>query len=85
LGKDKLLLKIQNNQKNIRFATFISLIKAFGFTPVRTKGSHHIFERADIFEMVNVQDDNGKAKPYQIKQFLSLVEKYDLRLEGLNE
>jgi hypothetical protein len=25
---------------------------------------------------------DGKAKPYQVSQFLDLVEKYDLRLEG---
>jgi len=31
--------------------------------------------------MVNLQDVNGEAKPYQIRQFLRLVERYNLRLE----
>jgi len=34
-----------------------------------------------VTEIVNIQNDNGKAKPYQVKQFLSLIEKYNLNLE----
>jgi hypothetical protein len=32
-------------------------------------------------ELPNLQELGGQAKPYQIRQFLKLVEKYDLRLE----
>jgi len=38
-------------------------------------------ERPDVAELVNLQDVKGEAKPYQIRQFLRLVEKYNLRLE----
>ena len=69
-----------NNNKNVQFNDFVALIEAFAFTPIRIKGSHHIYEHKNVVEMVNIQDDNGKAKPYQIKQFLQLVEKYELRL-----
>ncbi len=31
-------------------------------------------------ELVNLQDVDGKAKPYQIRQFLKLVERYNLQL-----
>jgi hypothetical protein len=27
---------------------------------------------------------SGEAKPYQIKQFLGLVEEYNLRMEGID-
>jgi hypothetical protein len=37
--------------------------------------------RPDIPEIVNLQDVKGQAKPYQIKQFLKLVEKHNLKLE----
>jgi predicted RNA binding protein YcfA (HicA-like mRNA interferase family) len=47
---------------------------------VRTSGSHHIFSHPDVAELVNLQDVKGEAKPYQIRQFLRLVEKYNLRL-----
>jgi hypothetical protein len=43
--------------------------------------SHHIFKREGIEEMVNIQDYKGEAKPYQIRQFLEIIEKYGLSLE----
>jgi len=81
MNKRKLLANIQNNSKNIRYNDLVLLVGAFGFRKIRTNGSHNIYERNDVPEMVNIQDDNGKAKPYQIKQFFSLIEKYNLKLE----
>jgi hypothetical protein len=37
---------------------------------------------AAIPEQLNLQDVSGEAKPYQIRQFLRLVERYDLRMKG---
>ena len=42
--------------------------------------SHFIFAHPEIPELVNLQEKNGKAKPYQVREFLQLVEKYDLEL-----
>jgi predicted RNA binding protein YcfA (HicA-like mRNA interferase family) len=47
----------------------------------RVNGSHHIFVHATIPELVNLQEVDGKVKPYQVRQFLKLVERYDLKLE----
>ncbi len=77
----KLLQKILGGSKNIRFTEMVNLVKSFGFKLNRTDGSHHIFSRPDIPELVNLQDVKGQAKPYQIRQFLKLVEKHDLKLE----
>ena len=52
-----------------------------GFTLSRTDGSHHIFTRPDIPELVNLQNIKGQAKPYQIRQFLKLVETHNLKLK----
>jgi predicted RNA binding protein YcfA (HicA-like mRNA interferase family) len=79
----KLLQKILSGSKNVKFTEFVHLVEAFGFHLSRTKGSHHIFTHPEVDELVNLQDVNGKAKPYQIKQFLELVEEYDLKLEDL--
>jgi len=59
----------------------VNLVEGFGFKLSRTDGSHHIFTRTDIPELVNLQDIKGQAKPYQIRQFLKLVEKHNLKLE----
>jgi hypothetical protein len=37
---------------------------------------------SSIAEQVNLQEVAGKAKPYQIRQLLRLVERYNLRLEA---
>ncbi len=52
-----------------------------GFSLSRVAGSHHIFAHPDIAELINVQEIDGEAKPYQVRQFLRLVERYNLRLE----
>jgi hypothetical protein len=39
-------------------------------------------KRPGIAELLNFQNVGGKAKPYQIRQLLELVELYDLRLDG---
>jgi predicted RNA binding protein YcfA (HicA-like mRNA interferase family) len=78
----KTLEKILGGSKNIPFADMCRLVKAFGFRLSRITGSHHIFVHPGIPEIVNLQEVDGKAKPYQIRQFLKLVEEYNLTLEG---
>jgi hypothetical protein len=46
-----------------------------------TYGSHHIYVHADVPELVNLQNVNGQAKPYQVKQLLRLIERYNLQME----
>jgi hypothetical protein len=81
MNRRKLLQKIVSGSRNIRFADMNQLVKGFGFELSRTDGSHHIYSRSGIPELINLQAVKGQAKPYQIRQFLKLVEKYDLRLE----
>ena len=59
----------------------VVLVEGFGFMLSRNSGSHHIFTRRGIPELINLQNVKGKAKPYQIRQFLKLVERYDLLLK----
>jgi predicted RNA binding protein YcfA (HicA-like mRNA interferase family) len=72
---------VQGSQANVTFEDFIHLVQAFGFRKIRVSGSHHFFERPGVQELLNLQPHRGEAKPYQIRQFLSIVEKYDLKLE----
>ena len=66
---------------NVAFSDMRDLVEGFGFRLVRVSGSHHIFAHPDIPQLVNLQSARGEAKPYQIRQFLRLVEQYNLRLE----
>ena len=66
---------------NVAFGDMVDLVEGFGFHLSRVRGSHHIFVHSTVPELVNFQEVHGQAKPYQIRQFLSLVERHDLRLE----
>jgi predicted RNA binding protein YcfA (HicA-like mRNA interferase family) len=79
--KQKILKQILSGSKNISFNDIVSIVEAFGFTLSRVNGSHHIFIHPNIPELVNLQNAKGKAKPYQIRQFLTIVEQYNLKLE----
>jgi predicted RNA binding protein YcfA (HicA-like mRNA interferase family) len=82
MNKKKLLQKLLSGSKNVRFADMLVLAEAFGFRLSRISGSHHIMMHRDIPEMLNLQNVGGQAKPYQIRQFLKLIEMYDLHMEG---
>ena len=74
------LEKILSGSRNIRFEDMTAMVEAFGFRLVRQNGSHHIFSQHGVSELVNLQAVQGQAKPYQVRQFLKIVEKYNLRL-----
>lgn len=82
MNKRKLFQRIINNPRNVRFETLTMLAISFGFTLVRIRGSHHIFSHSQIDEIVNLQNVEGMAKPYQVRQLLGLIERYNLVLEG---
>ena len=82
MNRRKLLTKlVQGDLRNVAFADMVNLVTGFGFTLKRIRGSHHIFAHPALPEMVNLQDVGGEAKPYQIRQFLRLIEKYNITLE----
>jgi predicted RNA binding protein YcfA (HicA-like mRNA interferase family) len=62
---------------NVRFADLCGLLRRLGFDE-RIKGSHHIFARHDVAEILNLQPRRGKAKPYQVKQVRTVILKYGL-------
>ena len=80
MNERKLLRKVLNAPQNVKFNEMLALVTAFGFVLTRVSGSHHIFIHPDVPELVNLQNANGQAKPYQIRQFFKLVERYNLPL-----
>lgn len=76
---NKLLFKILSgtSDKNIDFEELRSLLKRLGFTE-RIKGSHFIFFKENIQEIINIQSIGNKAKSYQVKQVRNIILKYKL-------
>ncbi|MGR3177120.1 MAG: type II toxin-antitoxin system HicA family toxin [Candidatus Anammoxibacter sp.] len=80
--KKKLLAKLLSGSKNIGFPEVTTCAESFGFRLDRVNGSHHIYLHQDVPELLNLQNVKGKGKPYQIKQLLQIIEKYNLQLGG---
>jgi hypothetical protein len=65
---------------NMRFAPVRALLLSLEFEE-RTSGSHHIFSRYDIPELINLQEvKGGKVKPYQVRQLRVLLVQYREKL-----
>jgi hypothetical protein len=54
------------------------LLRNLGFNE-RIKGSHHIFSKDGIEEILNLQPKQGKAKAYQVKPVRDVILKYSIR------
>jgi predicted RNA binding protein YcfA (HicA-like mRNA interferase family) len=79
MKKEKLLRKLLSGSSNIRFSELQASLEMFGFRLDRISGSHHIYVHPRIPELMNIQDVKGKAKPYQVRQFLAMVERHNLK------
>ncbi len=78
--KRKLLEKLLSGTRNVQFDDMVNLVGIW-FSPFQDQREPHIFEHPSIPELVNLQNKKGQAKPYQVRQFLLLVEQYNLTLE----
>ncbi len=66
------------SDQNIDFAALCTLMTRLGFAE-RTSGSHRIYSRADVAEIINIQPGDGSnAKPYQVKQVREIIDRYEL-------
>lgn len=70
---------MQRGDANVPFTGLCQLLHHLGFTE-RVKGDHHIFARAGLKEILNLQPRGVQAKPYQVRQVRDLVLRYGLTL-----
>ena len=77
--KDELLLRVVRGTSDaaIRFEELCGLLRSLGFAE-RTRGSHHIFTQDGVEEILNLQPQAGRAKPYQVKQVRGVILRYRL-------
>ena len=62
---------------NISFDGLCRLLQRLSFQ-MRVRGSHHIFFREGIEEILNLQPRGANAKSYQVKQVRNVILKYKL-------
>lgn len=76
---EKILQRILKESEacNIRFNELCSVLKRLGFSR-RTRGSHFIYYKDGIDDIINIQSNNGMAKNYQVKQIRKILIKYEL-------
>jgi hypothetical protein len=65
----------------VDLADLVRLVLALGFREVGGRGSHRVFARSEVSELLNLQEERGQAKRYRVRQVATLVRRYNLRLE----
>ena len=71
---------MRREPNNVRFADLTKLCESYFGKPRQTGTSHAIFKTPWVGDpRINIQDDKGKAKAYQVRQVPLAIDK----LEGL--
>ena len=80
---EKTLLQILrgSSDSNVSFHELRSLLRHLVFGE-RIRGSHHIFTKQGVEEILNLQPIGAKAKAYQVKQVRSVILRYKLAGES---
>lgn len=75
---EKLLEQMRREPANVRYGDLRKVCQAYFGAPRQDGGSHAIFKTPWPGDpRVNIQNANGKAKPYQVRQVLQAIEKFE--------
>lgn len=75
---EKIVNRMRSSPASVRFADLAKVCEHY-FGPPRQKSTSHSIYRTPWpgDPRVNIQDDHGKAKPYQVRQVLAAIAKHD--------
>lgn len=62
------------------FDDLCRILERGGFTARPGKGSHHIYFKEGVDEILNLQPRGSQAKPYQVKQVRDLILKHQIEI-----
>lgn len=65
---------------NISWEEMVSLLEYLGFS-VRMHGSHHVFVRDGIDELLNLQRSGAQVKRYQVRQVMDILVRNGLEVQ----
>ena len=80
MGKcEELRLRILQGESdaNIDFDDLCRMLRSLGFDE-RVRGSHHVFRKEGVRELINLQREGSKAKVYQVRQVRGVILRYGL-------
>lgn len=75
--KEKQMAAILNNPKAVRFEDACKVAERLGFVHKGGQGSHRAFMRDGEPVGLNFQNRNGFVPPYQARQLIEMIEKYE--------
>lgn len=70
---DEILAKAVRNPAGLRFGELCQLAECVGFEFSRQRGSHRIYRHPGLRRTLSFQDSRGQAKPYQVRQLLTII------------
>lgn len=75
---DKLLESIRYNPQDVRFKDLCKVCEKFFGEPRQSKSSHIVYKTPWQGEpRINIQNKNGKAKPYQVREVIDAIDKLE--------
>jgi hypothetical protein len=77
----KLYERLIATRATMRFRDFQRVLEAFGFILDRINGSHHNYRHPLVPRPLSIQPRGNMAKPYQLDQFLDMVEEFGLKID----
>jgi hypothetical protein len=82
---DDIVIRMKRNPKNVRFVDLCKVCETYFGLP-RNRGSSHKIYRTPWQgdPRINIQNNKGKAKAYQVKQVLLALDKLELK-HGTNK
>lgn len=82
MNPNRLLVRIlRGDVRNVAFRDLIRLLHDLDFVESGGTGSHRVLTHIGVRELVNLQNEDGDAKPYQVRQIASIIRRYNLTVE----
>jgi hypothetical protein len=76
---EDILQQMNKNPSDVRFSDLSKVCIYYFGRPRRKDGSHHVYKTPWQGDpRINIQNNNGKAKAYQVKQVLRAIDKLEV-------
>ncbi len=77
----KLVARARRTPNDLRFSELSALVVRMGYRLARTRGSHHHYRKPACPIITLQRTRDGKAKPYQVRQVLAILDHYGFELD----